>query len=82
MFDPRLIAAQLDGRVLAASLTLPDSATMEAVAAAARTDMAGLRCSMRRLALRQPGKTWPWAAVSACDMPPWLWAAERLAEVV
>lgn len=59
MLDPKLIAAQLDARVLVALDTVPDSEPIDAVAQAAGVDMMALRASMRRLALRAPGVNWP-----------------------
>lgn len=82
MFDPRLIAAQLDGRVLAAVSGPASLASVEDLAAMAGTDVDGLRASMRRLALRVPGCTWPWAAVSEYDVAPCWWPAARWALVV
>lgn len=59
MFDLRAIAATLDSKVLAALHGIPDSKPLENVAEAAGVDMATLRASMRRLALRVPGDNWP-----------------------
>jgi hypothetical protein len=63
MFDVKLVHAHLDARVLAALGTVPDSDPLERVAELAGVDMQTLRASMFRLALRQPGKTWPAAEV-------------------
>lgn len=59
MFDPKAIAATLDGKVLAALCSVPDTEPIEAVAQAAGVDMLTLRASMHRLALRVPGVNWP-----------------------
>lgn len=82
MFDPKAIAAQLDGRVLAVLISTESLASVDRLAALAGTNVDGLRVSMRRLALRVPGRTWPWALVSEYDVAPYWWPAARLAMVV
>lgn len=59
MFDLKLIAAQIDGPVLAALDAVPNSEPIERVAEVAGVSMRQLRASMYRLGLRVPGKTWP-----------------------
>lgn len=57
-FDPKLIAVQLDGRVLAA-LETAKSESFERVVELSGAELSAVVATMHRLALRVPGVNWP-----------------------